>query len=74
MKNLYPENKEKFLQTLGQLKQKLLSFHDTKAKNESFISEDYLDYLALKYTAKSYKEICDTCDTDALETILHQFQ
>lgn len=70
-----PESNEAlFNKTLAALKQKLISYHDEKAKSESFINEDYMEYLALKYTSKSMKEICDTHDTEALETIISQLQ
>lgn len=72
-KNQEP-NEALFKKTLTALKQKLISYHDEKAKSESFISEDYMEYLALKYTSKSMKEICDTHDTAALETIISQLQ
>ena len=56
------------------LKQKLISYHDEKTKSESFINEDYLEYLALKYTSKTMKDICDTHDTKALETIINHLK
>jgi len=65
------EEKTLFNQTLAILKQKLVSFHDEKVKSESFINEDYLEYLALKYTSKTFTSICNTYDTNALETIIN---
>ena len=72
-KNL-EQNKALFNRTLAVLKQKLISYHDEKAKSESFINEDYLEYLALKYTSKTMKDICDTHDTKALETIINHLK
>ena len=72
-KNL-EQNKALFNRTLAVLKQKLISYHDEKTKSESFINEDYLEYLALKYTSKTMKDICDTHDTKALETIINHLK
>jgi hypothetical protein len=72
-KNL-EQNEVLFNRTLAMLKHKIISYHDEKAKNESFINEDYLEYLALKYTSKTMKDICDTHDTEALETIINQLK
>ena len=58
-----------FHEKLNQLCLKLISFHDTKAQSEAFISEDYLNYLSLKYAAKTYDEICIQEDVQAIEEI-----
>ena len=73
MKN-HNQNKELFNKTLAILKHKLISYHDEKAKSESFINEDYLEYLALKYTSKTMKEINDTFDVDALKAIINNLK
>lgn len=73
MKN-HEQNRELFNKTLAILKQKIIAYHDEKVKSEIFINEDYLEYLALKYTSKTMKDICDTHDTKALETIINHLK
>jgi len=73
MKN-HEQNRELFNKTLAILKQKIIAYHDEKVKSEIFINENYLEYLALKYTAKTMKEIHDTLDVDALETIINNLK
>lgn len=67
------QKKVLFNQALAALKQKIISYHDEKVRSEPFINEDYLEYLALKYTSKTMKEINDTLDVDALKTIIDNF-
>ena len=73
MKNL-EQNRKLFNKTLAILKQKIIAYYDEKVKSEAFINEDYLEYLALKYTSKTMKEIHDALDVDALETIINNLK
>lgn len=63
-----------FDQKIALLKQKILTFHDEKAKDESFISEDYLDYLALKTAGKTFQAICREQNSEALDKMLTELR
>lgn len=67
------ELKNNFSKQLIALKQKAISFHDKKTSNEKFINYDYMEYISLKYTSKSFKEICESEDVDSLNTIINNF-
>ncbi|QUH21946.1 hypothetical protein [Alkaliphilus sp. B6464] len=57
-----------------ELENLLISFHDEKVKNSSFISKDYLNYLALKNTSKTIDEINIDADIDAIDKIINFLQ
>lgn len=70
MTNVTLVQKEAFEKALGELKQKLVSFHDEKVRREDLINQEYLEYLSLKYTSRSFADICKHCDAEAIRTIL----
>lgn len=67
-----PSERKLFQEELNKLKKKLVSFHDIKVRKEELINEEYLEYLALKYTSKSFTDICINCDVEAIRKIISQ--